>query len=333
MGGAVRIESSSVALYSRHSLTQSREVHESLRVQVRPPVSDRLTFSTGAADRSRAADGAEAALDDPNLGFLKTFLEFLTGRKIKVFALPPAPPSPPDIPDPNAARGARASGFSLEYDYSETRSESEQTQFKAEGVVRTADGREIAFALNLSMARHWQENIEFHLRAGDAARPKKDPLVLVFEGDAARLTDTKFLFDLDADGEDESVSFTAPGSGFLALDRNRDGVINNGAELFGPASGDGFEELAAHDRDGNGWIDESDPVFVELRIYAQDAEGQDRLYTLAEKDVGALYLGRATTPFELNNDRNEPNGAVRTSGVYLKESGGAGALQQLDLSV
>jgi hypothetical protein len=311
----------------RHQLARTHEVRESLRVEVHPAVSDRVTLSAGAAESGRAAAETDA-LADPNLAFLKTLIEFLTGRRIKVFAPSPAPP-PPDIPDPNGARA----GFSLEYDYRETRSESEQTGFTARGVARTAAGREIEFSLNLSMTREWHEQIERHLRAGEAARPKKDPLVLVFEGDVARLTDAKFSFDLDADGRAEAVSFPVAGSGFLALDRNHDGAINDGSELFGPASGDGFAELAAHDRDGNGWIDEADPVFVELRLYVKDDDGRDRLYTLAEKDVGALYLGRIATPFEINNERNESNGAVRSTGIYLRESGAAGALQQLDLSV
>ncbi len=331
----MRIESSAVALHSHHVARRTREVQESLRVSVPSgPPPDRLTLSSGPGGRAPETGVVEsgAEVNDPNLAFLQTLLEYLTGHRIRVLKLPPARETPA-IPDPNGAAPAAGSGFSLEYDYRETRSESEQTRFAARGVVRTADGREIAFTLDVSMQREWREQIEVRLRAGEAVRPQKDPLVLVYDGPAAQLTDAKYEFDLDADGRPDSVSFTAPGSAFLAFDRNGDGRINDGSELFGPATGDGFAELAAHDSDGNGWIDEGDPVFAALRLYETDAQGADLLSTLADRDVGALYLGAVATPFELRGADNASNGTVRQSGIYLKENGVAGALQQLDLSV
>ena len=78
------------------------------------------------------------------------------------------------------------------------------------------------------------------------------------------------MFDIDADGEEESISYLQGGSGYLALDKNGDGVINDGSELFGTKSGDGFADLAEYDADGNGWIDENDPIFDKLLIWAKD---------------------------------------------------------------
>ena len=52
------------------------------------------------------------------------------------------------------------------------------------------------------------------------------------------------------------------GSGFLALDKNGNGKIDDGSELFGTKSGDGFADLAEYDSDGNGWIDEKGRVYV-----------------------------------------------------------------------
>jgi hypothetical protein len=94
------------------------------------------------------------------------------------------------------------------------------------------------------MSRTYHEETNVSLRLGDAAR-KTDPLVLNFAGTAAQLTDQRFSFDLNADGSDEQINFVTPGSGFLVFDRNQDGKVNNGSELFGPTTGDGFQELAA----------------------------------------------------------------------------------------
>jgi len=98
---------------------------------------------------------------------------------------------------------------------------------------------------------------------------KVDPLVLNFEGNRAELTGAKFAFDLDQDGEQEHISFVGSGSGILVLDRNKDGIVNDGSELFGPSTGNGFNELASLDGDENGWIDENDAAYQDLSVWTR----------------------------------------------------------------
>mgnify|MGYP003377725284 CR=1 FL=1 len=74
-------------------------------------------------------------------------------------------------------------GFGGEYDYSESYTEIEQTSFSASGTVKTADGLEISFKLELSMARMYHEESSVSLRLGDAAR-KIEQLGLNFAGKA-----------------------------------------------------------------------------------------------------------------------------------------------------
>ena len=138
---------------------------------------------------------------------------------------------------------------------------------------------------------------------------------------------------LDADGCAENVHALAPGSGYLAVDRNGDGRINDGGELFGTSSGDGFADLAAFDADGNRWIDEADAAFSTLLVWQRDAAGGSSLTTLRDAGVGALYLGAQETPFALTDEDNRLLGKVRASGIYLNEDGRAGTLQQIDLAV
>ncbi len=88
----------------------------------------------------------------------------------------------------------------------------------------------------------------------------KDPLVINFSGTSTELTERKFYFDIDADGTFDQIHFVKPGSGFLALDNNYDGTINDGSEMFGTQPGDGFGDLAVCDDDGNGFIDNGDSV-------------------------------------------------------------------------
>ena len=161
-----------------------------------------------------------------------------------------------------------------------------------------------------------------------------DPLMINLDTNVVSVSDQKFLFDLDSDGKKEEISFADSGSGFLALDKNGDGVINDGSELFGTSSGDGFKDLAAYDEDGNGWIDENDGIFKRLKVWTKDEDGKDRLMDLKAADVGAIYLGAARTEFQLKDDANRTNGAVRKTGIYLKESTGqAGTLNHVDLAL
>ena len=159
-----------------------------------------------------------------------------------------------------------------------------------------------------------------------------DPLVINFDGDTAELSDQKFFFDIDGDGVDDKISGLGSGSGYLALDKNGDGVINNGKELFGPESGNGFGDLAAYDDDGNGWIDENDAVWSKLKIWCKNPDGTDSLYTLADKGVGAICLQSVGTDFALNDAANNTNGYIRRSGIFLYENGDVGTVQHLDLA-
>lgn len=232
---------------------------------------------------------------------------------------------------PAAAREARpAPAWGLQYRYEETRYEAETTTFAAQGTVQTADGQQIAVDVSLTMGRQFVSQQTAEVRLGAAVQ---DPLVVNFSGTAAELSDTRYDFDLDNDGQSEQLRWTGPNSGYLALDTNGNGQVDNGSELFGPTAGDGFAELAAHDADQNQWIDAADPVYDRLRIWSRDSAGNDQLVALGQRGVGAIYLGHVTTPFSVRDSANQEQAQVRASGVYLREDGSAGTVQQLDLVV
>lgn len=213
----------------------------------------------------------------------------------------------------------------LSYQEAQYRSESEETKFYSGGTVQTADGRSISFDIEAVMSRSFEEYAEVQIDYRKAAMV--DPLVINLGSGTAEVRDQTFLFDIDADGELDNISLLSEMSGFLALDRNGDGIINDGSELFGTKSGDGFRDLAVFDMDGNGWIDENDPIFNQLRIWTKDAQGRDKLVGLGVAGVGAIYLGNVSTEFSLEGAQ------IRKSGVYLRENGEAGTVQHVDFAV
>ncbi len=235
-----------------------------------------------------------------------------------------------ETPPPAQAVTNRSTGPGLIYQRHERYQEQESMKFQAVGVVRTADGREINFSVAMAMSREVVQESHLHIEAGSK---KIDPLVINFDGKGATLSQTRFEFDLDNDGTSEQVASLRPGSGYLALDRNGDGSINNGSELFGPSSGRGFAELAVYDEDGNNFIDEGDSIYQQLRIWITNEDGSTQLAALGDKNIGAIFLGHMSSPFQLKDANNQSLGEVVNSGIYLKEEGGVGVVQEINLTV
>lgn len=283
-------------------------------------------------------DSVDAAEHDPRLLLIRQMIKMLTGQDIRVFSASELQTTTTVSLDVTHGVSAQASqtperaGYGIEYDRHEVLTETEQTSFQAQGVIHTTDGKAISFQLDLQMSRSYREESNVSLRAGDGIR--KDPLVINFNGASAQLQSQRFSFDLEGDGSKEQVAMLGANSGYLALDQNHNGKIDSGKELFGVQSGNGFADLAKYDDDGNGWIDENDAIYNQLRTWTPTSEGGGKLATLKEKQVGALYLGSQISPFELRDAANNQSlGAVRASGVWLSEDGKAGSLQQIDLTV
>ena len=216
--------------------------------------------------------------------------------------------------------------------------EQEDTSFSTVGTVRTKDGREINFNVNVNMSRRCEEYYREELKV--AQFTLHDPLVINLDTDVAEVSDQTFYFDLDADGREEEISMLK-GSGYLALDKNGDGIINDGSELFGTGSGDGFADLAQYDEDGNGWIDENDSIWSKLKIWCKDENGNDVRYKLSDKGVGAICLQNVSTDFTLQGDRkgqdgttnaNAINAVIRKTGIFLYENGNVGTVQHVDMA-
>ena len=207
--------------------------------------------------------------------------------------------------------------------------EKESTAFSTTGTVRTADGRNISFDMTMEMSRSFSESSEF-CNLSQYEQILTDPLVINLNLNPTTISDKTFLFDIDADGSKEEISSLSSGSGYLSLDKNGDGIINDGSELFGSKTGNGFGELAAYDSDKNGWIDEADAIYSKLKVWTKDEHGKDVQLSLKDADVGAICLRSKKTDFSLTDDKNQLHGQVRITGMYLKESGGSGTVQQVD---
>lgn len=351
------IAKAQIAMATSHDYREEHQINESLTFWLNPKAS-KTTIEQAKADlhwtervdissqglsllRNRQSLDLNTQMDSRsriNLAVLKHLYEAITGRPMQIMdpaelqnhdSLPQLEVDVAQTPD-SSPKPPPTAGYGMVYQREEHYQEQEKMEFKAEGVIQTEDGRSIKFSSSLTMSRHYVEDSSLTIRGGDAK--KIDPLVINFDGKGAQLSQTRFKFDLDSDGSEEQLAVLRPGSGFLAFDRNGDGTINDGSELFGPRSGQGFAELEQFDEDGNHFIDEGDSIYNKLRIWSVNEDGTQQLAALGDKKIGAIFLGHVTTPFQLKDSANQSLGEVVSSGVYISEDGSTGVIQQINLT-
>jgi|GEM_PF-2436836 len=155
-----------------------------------------------------------------------------------------------------------------------------------------------------------------------------DPLILDLDGDGIEtiaIEDADVYFDIDGDFFAEKTGWLSGDDGFLTLDKNGNGRIDDVNELFGGIGRSGFEDLAAYDDNGDGKIDAADAIWSELRVWQdvnQDGISQvDELTSL--DDLGILSISLAGT--DINSET--PQGAtLLTRGEFAWASGGVGTV-------
>lgn len=139
--------------------------------------------------------------------------------------------------------------------------------------------------------------------------PRIDPLILDLDGDGIETTNLtdRVYFDHDGNGFEEQSAWVESDDGLLVWDRNGDGRINDGKELFGDQTvlqdgtraTNGFQTIAEWDDNADGKIDASDAIWTNLRIW-QDSDGDGytlagELKSLSDLGVQAINLSHTTT--------------------------------------
>ena len=204
--------------------------------------------------------------------------------------------------------------------------EYESVSLSTQGKIKTDNGTyDVDFNFNMSRSFVVENRIDIY--------SEFDPLIMNLDGEMPQLSKNTFSFDLDNDGKSDQISRLKGHSGFLAYDKNADGKVNQGSELFGTKTGNGFEELAEYDKDKNGWIDSSDSIFEKLQIWFNNEESQEKeLVGLGEVGIGAIYLGSQESEFTYKTAENTVLGNLKSSGFFLNENGSVGNVAQVDFT-
>lgn len=217
----------------------------------------------------------------------------------------------------NAApeQAATSTVFELSYRY-------QQVSANFNGAIELADGRAFSWSFDLHMQ---SEELSMSVSQTTAA---KDPLVMSFDQTPFRYTGETHAFDFFANGETKQLAGLSSAQYYLAIDRNQNQQVDNGAELFGPTTNQGYEELAQLDDDKNGFIDENDASWSLLRVW----QPGEKLKSLSQMGVAAISTMSVSTSFGLY-DQDKLQAHIARSGIFLKDSGEVGLVQQVDLNV
>jgi Ca2+-binding RTX toxin-like protein len=165
------------------------------------------------------------------------------------------------------------------------------------------------------------------------------PLVLDLDGDGIETIDLRashIQFDHDSNGFAEQTGWIHADDGFLVLDLNRNGKIDNGSELFGnhtllsdgKLAENGFLALASYDVNLDGRIDRHDSVWSRLRVWKdQNGNGSTdsgELLQLSAAKVQTLLLA-----YTESTDVDSQGNAHRQKGFYEMVAGGSAALHDV----
>lgn len=201
--------------------------------------------------------------------------------------------------------------------------ESESLHFVSTGQVTNAEGLTLDFSYDVTMHREF-----YHANSQVIQQGMLDPLVLNLDRKGVDFDEKIIHIDLDLDGVIDDFNMLSHGNGFLVLDNNNNGRVDDGSELFGPKTNKGFEELKAYDQDDNHWIDQNDLIFRDLKLWTLDETGKETLISLKDANIGAIYLGNVPGSFDFKEGQ-ETTARISHSSIFLYEDGRSGGVHEI----
>ncbi len=171
--------------------------------------------------------------------------------------------------------------------------------------------------------QHSSARLSFSSETAEEEIKQTDPLAFDLNGNGIETTGVKHgvQFDIDGNGLTEQTSFVSGGDAFLSYDKNGNGIIDNGHELFGDQNGatNGFEELKKHDENQDGIIDKNDAIYSRLSLLSLDQDNQQKTSSLAEHHIQSINLN-------YNNQHQAINyyDVIEQSGSFKRTNGTSG---------
>ena len=172
--------------------------------------------------------------------------------------------------------------------------------------------------------------------------PRGDPIILDLAGDGLETVGlaSNIHFDHNGDGVLTKTGWVGANDALLVWDRNANGSIDTGAELFGDftplpngtLAPNGFAALAALDSNGDGILDAADPAFAELKLWRDTDQngvtGEGELISLTDAGIVSLNLAHS-----LKNQSLANGNTLAREGHFTRADGSTSAMGEFHLAV
>ncbi|WP_281560197.1 hypothetical protein [Thalassomonas sp. RHCl1] len=199
------------------------------------------------------------------------------------------------------------------------------------------DDKQISLSYEFNISSESTRYRRFATRAGNL----QDPLLVQFGNQSLGHIEGGQAFDINSDNTLDKLPIFSGDVGYLVFDQNANGRADDGSELFGPASGNGFHELAAFDSNQNGFIDQDDEHFDQLYLWQPKGESegeaepgaQQRWLSLEDAGIAAINLSAIDTPYSFYDENDQVEAQMRRSSFAIGENGRGYGVHQVDVRI
>jgi len=168
-----------------------------------------------------------------------------------------------------------------------------------------------------------------------SAAALKDPLLVQFGEQGLGDIKGQKDFAINQDNVLDELPIFSGDVGYLVYDRNNNQQADDGSELFGPKTGQGFVELAQLDSNKNGFIDVEDQHFDQLYLW-QPSDGNnptEQWLSLKDAKIQVISLSAINTPFDFYDQQGNIQAQLRQSSFAIDESGLGRGVHQVDVRI
>jgi len=210
------------------------------------------------------------------------------------------------------------------------RSHEQHLNYQVQGVFNVND-QELSLDYNFALS---SEQVSYS-KIEVSAAALKDPIIVQFGSQGLGNIKGQQDFAINQDNTLDSLPIFSGDVGYLVYDKNNNQQADNGNELFGPTTGQGFTELAQLDSNNNGFIDPDDQQFEQLYLWQPngDIDQIEQLLSLAEAKIQAISLSAISTPFDFYDQQGEIQAQLRLSSFAISESGNGRGVHQIDVRI
>jgi len=212
----------------------------------------------------------------------------------------------------------------------EWQSHEQQLNYQVQGKFNINDNElSLNYNFALSSKRTSYSKIEM------SAAALKDPLIVQFGSQGLGDIKGQKDFAINQDDTLDNLPIFSGDVGYLVYDKNNNQQADNGSELFGPKTGQGFAELALLDSNKNGFIDAEDQQFEQLFLWQPSDEDEQTAQWISLKDakIQAISLSAINTPFDFYDQHGQIQAQLRQSSFAISDDGYGRGVHQVDVRI